>query len=198
MQTEGRDTPPFQFFEEIAMAFIDMETYRKACLKARELVDPITLMAAIHGVYDMWFDDKRDGRKIVFHAYFGLSLLDLGIDRLVEAEQYRKALAAYFQPRALKRLAELRAIKREKPVRVSANNVEFANSMRVRIRVDEQWSIVFRATRRSGPLMWRHVVEVVTIIHSGDGTPGDEDRHNARKQALMVLNRIRTRTRRTG
>lgn len=180
------------------MAFVDMATYRAACSKARELVDPVSLLDAIHRVYDMWISDKEAGVRIDFHKYFGLSLLDMGIDssfpdELFVAEQYRKALAAYFQPRALRRLAELRAAAEETSVPVQNNNVEFANKQRVRIRIDEQVSLQFRATRRAGPLKWIHVDEEFKVIHSGDGILEDTDRHRARKQALQVLNSVRKR-----
>lgn len=177
------------------MAFIDMVAYRRACAKARELVDPVTLTEAIYRVYELWSMDKDRGGKIVFHAYFGLSLFDLGIDDLFECEQYRKALGAYFNPRALLKLASLREQKLETPVKASANNVEFANSLRVRIRIDESVSIEFAATRRSGPLKWRHVDERFKVIHQGNGDVSDDDRHHARKQALQVLNSIRERSR---
>lgn len=176
------------------MSFIDMETYKKACSTAQELVEPITLREAIFQVYEMWFKAKDEGKKIVFHSYFGLSLLDLGIDQLFEAEQYRKALAAYFQPRALSKLVSLRE-QQKAPVQVSQNSVEFADLMRVRIRINKAVSLEFGTTRRTGPLNWKQVEEKFKIIHFGDGQVSDEDRRHARKQALQVLNSVRLRER---
>lgn len=175
------------------MAFIDMIAYRRACRKARELVDHSTLMEAIYRVYELWLADKDRGEKIIFHAYFGLSLFDLGIDDLFECEQYRKALGAYFNPRALLKLASMREQKLETPVKVPANNVEFANSLRVRIRIDEAVSIEFAAIKRSGSLKWGHIDERFKVIRFGAGEVGDEDLHRARRQALQVLNSVRER-----
>lgn len=172
------------------MAFIDMVAYRNACNKARELVRRPTLMEAIHRVYDMWLDDRATGNKVVFHAYFGLSLLDLGIDELFTAEQYRKALAAYFQPRALKKLAAMR--KTNELHSASRNPVEIARRSFVRIRVTESVSLEFRAINSAGYLKWGHVVEGDKVIHFGNsGDLDDTVHHAAHKQALAVMNEKR-------
>lgn len=175
------------------MPFIDMATYRRACEKAEEGVDHMTLMEAIFRIYDMWIRDKDEGKKINFHSYFTAITLELGIEDLFEAKKYRLAFAAYFQPRALKKLAELRQLRPERPVKESSNPVKLANSMRVVIKVSEAVSFQFRATRRTGPLKWRHVDEQFKIIHFGDGEVDDTIRHHARKQALEVLNSVRER-----
>lgn len=175
------------------MAFIDMATYRWACQKAEEGVDPITLMEAIFRIYDMWFRDKDEGKKIDFHSYFGPVALSLGIDDLFEAKKYRKAFAAYFQRRALMKLELIREHKREASDFVSNNHVEFANSNHVRIRISEDVSLEFQATKRRGPLSWQHVDERFKVIHFGNGEVSDEERHRARKQALQVLNSVRER-----
>lgn len=167
------------------MTFIHMETYRAACKEADPVVDRITLMDAIFRVYEMWFSDLRSGEKVVFHAYFGLSLLEMGIGELFLAERYRKALGAYFNPRALKRLAQLRQIKLELP----KNPVERATRSNVRIRVNASTSLEFRALKRCGKLKWSSVAESFKIIHvpSREEIP-DEVRHGARRQALAIMN----------
>ncbi len=176
------------------MSFIDMVSYRRACKGAEEGVDYVTLMEAIFRIYEMWLKDKDERKKIDFHSYFGLTTLELGIEDLFEAKKYRKAFAAYFQPRALMKQAALREFKQRIPVKVPENNVEFANSMRVRIRINEAVSLEFEATRYHGPLSWRHVDECFKVIRFGEGIISDEDRHHARKQALQVLNSVRERT----
>lgn len=174
------------------MTFIDMATYRQACKKAEEGVDPITLMEAIFRIYERWFKDKDEGKKIDFHSYFGPTALSLGIDDLFEAKKYRKAFAAYFQPRALKKQALLR-LQQQVSVNVPDNHVEFANSMRVRIRINEAVSLEFQATKRKGQLSWQQLVERFKVIHHGDGDISDENRHHARRQAFQVLNSVRER-----
>lgn len=175
------------------MPFIDMQTYRQACLEAEDGVDPVTLMEAIFRIYDLWIKDKNEEKKIDFHSYFTAMTLELGIEDLFEAKKYRLAFAAYFQRRALKRLAELRELQPEAKTIESKNPVTFANSVRVVIRVNEAVSLQFRATRRQGPLRWRHVDEQFKIIHYGDGQIDDAVRHHARQQALKVLNSVRAR-----
>lgn len=171
--------------------FIDMVTYRRACKKAEEGVDHVTLMEAILRIYDMWFEDQDKKKKIDFHSYFNLTTLELGIEDLFEAKKYRKAFAAYFQPRALKKQALLRDLVRRTPVKVPDNNVEFVSSMLVRIRVNKAVSLEFKAINKHGPISWRQVVESIKVIHFGSGEIADEDRHHARKQALQVLNTVR-------
>lgn len=166
------------------MSFIDMVTYRAACEKAHSSVNKVALLEAIDRVYAMWFEEKRLGKKIIFHAYFGLALLDMGIENLFDAERYRKALAAYFQPRALKKLAEIRS--NSAPKR-SNNPVEKASKHQVRVRVTEDVSIEFRATKPSGELKWSHVKEVYWV-RRGSGEPDVRKVHAAQVQALAIMN----------
>lgn len=183
------------------MAFVGLEDYRRACDRAGELVDRVTLLEAIELVYELWFKDKYEERVVNFHSYFGLSLLDIGIDDLFKAKQYRVALAAYFQPRALRKLARMREMGHVTIPYPPKNHVEHASTMRVRIWVNKDVSLEFKTHRRKGKLRWSHVYESFTVIRSGDGFVSDVDRHRARKQALMVLNNVRDRAernRRTG
>ena len=175
------------------MSFIDMVVYRQACQKAEDGVDHVTLMEAIYRIYEMWIKDKDGSKTIDFHSYFNLVTLELGIEDLFEAKKYWKAFAAYFQRRALMKLESLREHQQVVPVKVPENNVEFVDSVRVRIRIREDVSLEFKATKRRGPLNWRQLDERFKVIHFGDGEISDEERHHARKQALQVLNSVRER-----
>lgn len=166
------------------MPFVDMFDYKEACKKADKVVDKETLYAAICGVYEKWIKAKEEGIRFIFHEYFGTTLFDLGVDDLFEAKSYRVALAAYFQPRALRKKRELEHARKS----TTSNKVEFASYNKVRVRVNESLSVEYVAPNHKRELRWRDVLESVRIWHVTGYLFKEELLYQARKQALAVMN----------
>lgn len=177
------------------MAKIDYVTFNKVVSEVEsETVVPQVLEQATLCVYKMWSrDKKRDKvRSDTFHSYYGLSLLELGIDTLFEAEPYRKALGAYFSQRS-RLSAQLRKEERKSIPPVPSNKVDSASASKVVIRVVPEISLHFEAVKSEGRLKLAHVRKIGKSTHANGGTYTKEEIHKARVQALATMNNIRRR-----
>jgi hypothetical protein len=172
------------------MSRIDYETFEKVWmvhqpngLLRTKVID------AIQRVYDQWISDKKKFKKISssrFHSYYGLALLDLGINDLFEAERYRKAIGAYFNKRS-QHMHELR--KNITPV--PKNGIDAASTENVAIRVVPEITLHYQALRPTGTLSWDDIQRIGKSTHCKGAEYTKKQEHKARKQALAVMNSMR-------
>ncbi|MEX0917587.1 MAG: hypothetical protein WDZ93_00335 [Candidatus Paceibacterota bacterium] len=166
------------------MSFIDMIDFRRACAICPK-VDPDEFKAAILGVYEKWSADKEAGVKPDFHKYFGLTILELGIEYMFEFREYQFALTAYFQPRAVRKRKQQRGIR----IPLPKNPVEHpATYNRVRIRIDRTVSIEFSGPAHRRTIRLPAVIEAYKIWHGPKHEIDDDVLHSARTRALAVMN----------
>lgn len=179
--------PPSARYQQRRTLLIDVHEVARICRKFTD-VDQQLLVDAIECVYALWDTDQRRLRRsqIDFHQYFLQSILILGLTGSLVERSYRRAIAAYFRPRA-----ERARKRREGVPPAPEHGVEEANSKEVLIRVTPDVSVRFRAMLDTGKLKWMHVQPYRKKEYIRNAFIPPADLHHARKQALAILNEKR-------